>query len=118
MTKPWEDCLVKEGGPDYRGSGESLIMKGGVIADDAASEAVYKACEAQQPETYEEHQQRTNLTEFKDNQREWYLCAKEAGHALTPPDPETGEFGITEVGPNGDFGSPKMQDCKRKAFAS
>jgi hypothetical protein len=116
MVRDWENCLVTTGGPQYRGQGEILIVKEGVIADDAKSKAVFKACEARQPETYEQHQQRTDLTEFKDNQREWYRCAKEAGYKLTAPDPETGEFGLTEVGPNGDANSPKMQECKRKAF--
>ncbi|WP_199512610.1 hypothetical protein [Nucisporomicrobium flavum] len=111
MTRPWEDCLVKNGGPQYRGQGLALLIKG---ATDG--EAVFKTCAAEQPETYEEHQQRTDLSEFKDNQREWYRCAKEAGYKLTAPDPETGQFGLTEIGPNGDAGSPKMQECKRKAF--
>ncbi|MBL7252812.1 hypothetical protein [Paractinoplanes lichenicola] len=117
MAKPWEDCLVRKGGAKFKGNAEVLIVKGGVYTEDAREKAVYKACEPQQPETYEEHQRRTDLTTFRDNQRKWYKCAQDAGYRLTAPDPGTGEFGLTEVGPNGDYNSPKIQECRRKAFA-
>ncbi|GAB2600908.1 hypothetical protein Aab01nite_64540 [Paractinoplanes abujensis] len=117
MAKPWEDCLVRKGGAKFKGHAEVLIVKGDVYTEDAREKAVYRACEPQQPETYEDHQRRTDLTTFKDNQREWYKCAQDAGYKLTAPDPETGEFGLTEVGPNGDAASPKIQECRRKAFA-
>jgi hypothetical protein len=116
MAKPWVDCLVENAGPRYRDSAAELIMKGGILTDDAKGRAAVQTCLPQQPETYAEHQRRTDLTAFKDNQREWYRCAEAAGYRLTAPDPDTGQFGLTEIGPDGDYGSPKMQECERKAF--
>lgn len=116
LTKPWVDCMVEHAGPGHRDSGEELIGKGGIIADDPKSRAALETCLPHQPETFEQHQQRTDLTAFKDNQREWYRCAQAAGYELTAPDPDTGEFGLTTVGPEGDFGSPKIQACRRAAF--
>ncbi|MET0424332.1 MAG: hypothetical protein ABW046_10670 [Actinoplanes sp.] len=117
MAKPWVDCLVENAGPQYRDSAAELIMKGGIMTDDAKGKAALQTCLPQQPETYGEHQRRTDLTAFQDNQREWYRCAKAAGYRLTAPDPDTGEFGLTEIGPDGDFGSPKILECERQAFA-
>ena len=57
-----------------------------------------------------------DLTAYRDNQREWYRCAEAAGYELTAPDPDTGQFGLTEIGPNGDAGSPGMLECERRAF--
>lgn len=116
MTRPWVDCMVEHAGPGYRNSGDELIMKGGFITDDPKGQAALQTCLPRQPEAFDEHQRRTDLTEFRDNQREWYQCARAAGYKLTAPDPDTGQFGLAEVGPNGDFGSPAMQECKRKAF--
>ncbi|WP_433796314.1 hypothetical protein [Actinoplanes sp. CA-252034] len=122
IAKPWTDCLATEGvqKPD---EALALVLKGGTskdlqTADLGRQEAAWKACLPQQPESFEQNQLRTDPTEFKDNQREWYRCAQAAGYKLTAPDPETGQFGITEVGPNGDFGSEKMQECRRTAFES
>ena len=115
ILKPWLDCLVKEGGPKYKDAA-GLFQKG-FTEKDVKQDAVLAACFSKQPESYEDNQLRTDITAFKDNQREWYRCAEAAGYKLTKPDPETGQFGLTEVGPNGDFGSDKIQDCKRKAFA-
>jgi hypothetical protein len=122
MAKPWLECLRKEGvkKPD---EAMQLVQKGGTAEDlhligSEADAAAWKTCEVEQPESAEQHQLRTDPTEFKDNQREWYRCAQAAGYKLTAPDPNTGQFGITEVGPNGDFGSEKMQECRRQAFAS
>ncbi|MEU8663159.1 hypothetical protein, partial [Actinoplanes philippinensis] len=118
MIRPWEDCMVAKGGTKFRGQGAFMITKG-LTAADAEDEdvAAFRACEAKQPESFDDHQKRTNPTEYKDNQREWYKCAEAAGYQLTEPDPETGEFGLTAVGPNGDAGSDKFLACKRKAFA-
>ncbi len=122
IAKPWTDCLKAEGvkNPD---DAVGLIQKGGDAHDlgrigSEADAAAWTACESRQPESAEQRQLRTDPTEFKDNQREWYRCAQAAGYKLTAPDPQTGQFGITEVGPNGDFGSEKMQECRRQAFAS
>jgi hypothetical protein len=122
MAKPWTDCLRKEGAKQVEDA-VMLVQKGGTAKDlgrigSEEDAAAWKACESRQPESLEQHQLRTNPTEFKDNQREWYRCAQAAGYKLTAPDPDTGQFGITEVGPNGDFGSEKMQECRRQAFAS
>ena len=118
MAQPWEDCLVRKGGMKFKGSAEVLIVKGGVYTEDVREKAVFKSCESQQPETFEQHQRRTDLTAFTDNQREWYRCAQDAGYKLTTPEPDTGEFGLTEIGPNGDAGSPKMEACRREAFTN
>ncbi|MCO8273878.1 hypothetical protein M1L60_25095 [Actinoplanes sp. TRM 88003] len=121
MAKPWADCLRKKG-VKKPGEALGLLQKGGTAEDlkligSQGDADAWKACEAKQPESFEQHQLRTSPTEFKDNQREWYRCAQAAGYKLTAPDPVTGQFGITEVGPNGDFGSEKMQECRRQAFA-
>jgi hypothetical protein len=116
MAKPWVDCLVENAGARFKDSAEELIGKGGISADDPKGKAALQTCLPKQPETFDEHQLRTDLTAYKDNLHEWYVCARAAGYKLTAPDPETGRFGITEVGPNGDFGSPAMEECKRKAF--
>jgi hypothetical protein len=121
MAKPWTDCLKKEGVKKPEDA-VGLMQKGGTaedlgLIDSQADAAAWQACESKQPESFEQHQLRTDPTEFKDNQREWYRCAQAAGYKLTAPDPGTGQFGITEVGPNGDFGSEKMQECRRQAFA-
>ena len=112
ITRPWEKCLVKEGGAKYKGQAPAMLVKG-VEEDDPA----IAACSTLQPETFEDHLERTDLTAFKDNQREWYQCAKREGYKLSAPDPESGQFGLTEIGPNGDAGSPKMEECRRQAFA-
>ncbi|WP_212998656.1 hypothetical protein [Winogradskya consettensis] len=116
MAAPWADCMVSNGGPEYESSAETLIGKGGIIADDAKGRAALATCLSLQPEAFEDHQKRTDLVAFKDNQREWYRCAKAAGYKLNTPDPDTGQFGLAEIGPDGDFGSPKIQECRRKAF--
>ncbi|GLZ01083.1 hypothetical protein [Actinoplanes sp. NBRC 103695] len=115
ILEPWLDCLVKEGGPKYKDAA-GLFQKG-FTEKDVKQDAVLAACFSKQPETYEDNQLRTDIAAFKDNQREWYRCAQAAGYTLTAPDPDTGQFGLTEVGPNGDFGSDKIQKCKRKAFS-
>jgi hypothetical protein len=119
VARQWTDCL-EEKGVQQPDEALGVLQKGGDATglDREADAAAWKACESRQPESFEAHQLRTSPTEFKDNQREWYRCAQAAGYKLTAPDPETGQFGITEVGPNGDFGSEKMVDCRRKAFAS
>lgn len=123
MAKPWTECLKKEGVKDPELAVE-LVAQKGVTTEDLSGldlqgdAAAWQACESKQPESFQQHQLRIKPTEFKDNQREWYRCAQAAGYKLTAPDPETGEFGITEVGPNGDFRSQKMEDCRRKAFAN
>lgn len=122
MAKPWLDCLKKQGATKLD-EALGLLQKGGDAKDlglvglqgDAGA---WKACELKQPESSDDNLLRTNPTEYKDNQREWYRCAQAAGYKLTAPDPETGEFGLTEVGPNGDFGSEKITECRRKAFAN
>ncbi|KUL32599.1 hypothetical protein ADL15_18940 [Actinoplanes awajinensis subsp. mycoplanecinus] len=123
IVKPWTDCLKKEGvkKPDVA---VLLVVQKGVTGEhpeDIGSEAdvaAWKACESRQPESAEQHLLRTNPAELKDNQREMYRCAQAAGYKLTAPDPQTGQFGLTEIGPNGDFNSEKMQECRRQAFAN
>lgn len=122
MAKRWTDCLKREG-VKKPAEAVGVLIKGGTVKDlgllDRQEDvAAWKACEPEQPESFEQHQLRTDPTEFKDNQREWYRCAQAAGYKLTAPDPDTGQFGITEVGPNGDFRSEKMEECRRQAFAN
>ncbi|MFJ8686511.1 hypothetical protein [Micromonospora wenchangensis] len=109
----WGRCVAKEGGPGYE-DGRSVIWK--ESQNDPKAKRVRAACRSTEPEFFEERQKRTDNTAFRDNQREWYRCAKQAGYRLTAPD-EDGEFGLTEVGPNGDFQSPKMTACRREAFS-
>ncbi len=111
----WERCLAANYGPGFPGMKEVSVAA--MKEQDAKAMSVTKACRAQEPEEETARLRRTDLTEFKDNQREFYKCAEDAGYKLTPPDPETGEFGLTEIGPNGDFGSPKILACQREAFA-
>lgn len=123
IVKPWTDCLRKEGVTKPEDAVSLLVQKEVTIQDlggdgSEAEVAAWKACESRQPESAEQHQLRTNPTEYKDNQREMYRCAQAAGYKLTAPDPQTGQFGLTEVGPNGDVNSEKMQECRRQAFAN
>jgi hypothetical protein len=116
-SEPWVACLVAKGGRKWKTDADLLLQKGIKPADYPEGRKELEACQSKQPEAYDDHQKRTDPATFKDNQREWYRCAREAGYKLTPPDPDTGEFGLTEIGPNGDVDSPKMRACKRKAFA-
>jgi hypothetical protein len=109
----WIACAEKEGGPALKNVRMVLVTPKG---QDPKLDAVRAACAAKEPETYEERQKRTDLVLFRDNQREWYKCAEKAGYQLTEPD-EDGRFGITEVGPNGDFSSAKMEKCRLEAFS-
>ncbi|WFE63687.1 hypothetical protein [Micromonospora sp. WMMD714] len=113
LRKVWSECVAREGGPGYP-DGRSVIWR--ESQHDPKAKLVRAACRAQEPEFFEERQKRTDNATFRDNQRQWYECAKKAGYRLTTPD-EDGEFGITEVGPNGDFQSPKMTACRREAFS-
>lgn len=115
LALPWAACLHEENPSVYTGGPDTyLSLYKGVDQ----TEPAVKACLPKQPEFFDEHLLRTDPSAFKDNQREWYRCAQAAGYKLTAPDPDTGQFGITEVGPNGDFGSEKMQECRRQAFAN
>jgi len=109
----WNACVIEKGGPSYAKDVRLLSKKDG--HGDPAVEKVVAACRSKRPETYEERQKRTDLAAFRDNQRQWYECAKKQGYKVTAAD-ENGEFGITEVGPNGDFQSPKMDKCRQDAF--
>jgi hypothetical protein len=114
LTRPWIACLVKEGTIEKDdGSMWQLYYKGAEESDPG-----FKACMPLMPESVENNLKRTDLSAFKDNEREFYQCAKLQGYKLTPPDPVTGEFGLTAIGPNGDAHSPKMEKCRREAFAS
>ncbi|MET0424837.1 MAG: hypothetical protein ABW046_13225 [Actinoplanes sp.] len=113
LWKVWGACVTKEGGPGYENPRVIFLKQ---KQQDPKADVVAAACLEKQPETYEERQKRTDLVLFRDNQRQWYQCAKKAGYKVTAAD-ENGEFGITEVGPNGDFQSPKMEKCRRDAFS-
>jgi hypothetical protein len=111
LVKVWEDCIRKTGGAGFE---QPKVVFG--KEKDPKVQQVVATCLPKYPETYEERQQRTDNAAFRDNQREWYRCAKEAGYKLNPPD-ETGEFGLAEIGPLGDFASPKIDKCRQDAFA-
>jgi len=111
-TKVWMDCVRDEGGAGYE---EPKLLFKYLSEGDAKAKKVEATCHSKEPETYEERQKRTDVSAFRDNQRQWIQCAKKAGYKLTTPD-ENGQFGITEIGPNGDFGSPKMEACRKEAF--
>jgi hypothetical protein len=74
------------------------------------------ACHPKEPEEWQERLKRGDLAAFKANQYDFYKCAKNKGYKLTAMDDETGEFGLTEIGPNGDWGSAGIRDCERQAF--
>jgi hypothetical protein len=116
-AQPWIACLVKEGGPEYKTKWQ-LYERGDITKQypDMGKKGLYDKCLSRMPEDFESHQRRTDLPTYRDNQRKWYQCAKAAGYPLTTPDPETGEFGLTKVGPLGDAGSPKFLECRRKAY--
>ena len=109
LQKVWGNCVTKQGGPGYTNP-KKVLMR-----NDAKAKAVREACLSKEPETFEERQKRTDISAFVDNQRQWYRCAKKAGYKLTALQ-EDGEFGITEIGPNGDFQSAKMEACRKEAF--
>jgi hypothetical protein len=109
----WRACAKKEGGPGYEHVTPMFLKE---HQQEAKVKKIRKACEPHEPETFENRLKREDISAFRDNQREWYKCAREAGYKLTKPD-ENGEFGITEVGPNGDFESPKMEACRKEAFS-
>ena len=108
MWKPFAACVLEKGGPGYEDP--RAVYRNG-----AKGKEVRKACQAMEPETYEARQLRKDVSAFEDNQRQWYQCAKKAGYKLTAPQDHY-QFGITEVGPNGDFSSPKMEACRKEAF--
>ncbi|WP_153040161.1 hypothetical protein [Actinoplanes sp. TFC3] len=105
--------MTEKGGPGYE---QAKVVYLKIKQGDKKAKEVQAACHPVEPETYEDRQLRTDLPAFKDNQREFYKCAQRAGYKLTAPDPETGQFGLTEVGPLGDWGSDKMQECRRESF--
>jgi hypothetical protein len=107
MWLPWEKCVQEKTG--YENPKEAFQK------NDAQAREARAACLTVEPETYEQRQQRLDISAFRDNQREWYKCAKEAGYQLTAPD-ENGEFGLTAIGPEGDFASPKIEACRKEAF--
>jgi hypothetical protein len=113
MAQPWLACLVKQGGDRYKSWTAEALHKG---VDE--TDRVIRACLPKMPETLQDHLKRTDLSAFKDNEREFYQCAKREGYKLTDPDPVTGQFGLTSIGPNGDADSPKWKECERQAFAS
>lgn len=116
LGRPWIACLVKEGGAEYKSWTTASALVKGVGTD--ASDPVMKACLPKFPERATEHLKRTDIAAFRDNQHEFYECAKREGYKLNAPDPETGEFGLAEIGPNGDATSPEFVKCEHDAFAS
>jgi len=86
------------------------------IAQDPKFARAKATCHAKQPEEWQERLKREDPADFKAKQYDFYKCAKDKGYRLTAMDDETGEFGLTEIGPNGDWGSPGIQDCERQAF--
>ncbi|WP_436532509.1 hypothetical protein [Actinoplanes sp. HUAS TT8] len=109
MWAIWQQCVKQKGGPEFA---ENWKL---AFDPTPAAKAVRAACLAKEPETYEQRQKRTDLTAFRDNQRQWYECAKKQGYKVNTPD-ENGEFGLTEIGPEGDFQSPKIEACRIAAF--
>jgi hypothetical protein len=114
LFQAWTHCLVTEGGSQW--SEPKRVMNAPGAATDPKNTAVLAACRAHEPEDEDVREARTDPAAYREHNREWYRCAKAKGYALTTPDPDTGEFGLTRVGPNGDFGSAKITACKVKAF--
>ena len=114
LYKTWAACLVKEGGPKY--SDYRFYAKGDV-PDDPSARKVVGACLGKQPERFVDRYKRQDMSGFKDANRRMYKCAKEKGYKLTAPDPETGQFGLTEITSLGDWGSEGIKECERQAYA-
>ena len=112
LWKTWEDCVTKEAKGAYDSPKEVAIKE---RENDPKAKQIRQTCLPKEPETYEERQKQNDLAAFQDNQRQWYQCAEQAGYKLTAPD-ENGEFGLTEIGPKGDFRSPGMEKCRKEAF--
>jgi hypothetical protein len=112
LVKVWTDCVTKTGGPGYE---EPKMIYKYLSEGNAKAKRVEAACATKMPESYEERQKRHDVAAFRDNQRQWYACAKKEGYKLTEPS-EDGEFGLTEIGPQGDFASPKIEACRLEAF--
>jgi hypothetical protein len=110
----WTHCLVQHGGS--RWSKPKLVMGQPGAATDPKNKAVLTACLAQEPEEEDVREARQDPSAYREDNRQWYQCAKAKGYDLTTPDPDTGEFGLTRIGPNGDFESPKITACKVMAF--
>lgn len=114
LYKTWADCLVKEGGPKYK---DYRFYAKGDVPDDPSARKVVAACLSLQPEHFVERYKRQDLSGFKDANRRMYKCAKDKGYKLTAPDPETGQFGLTEITSLGDWGSEGIAECEREAYA-
>jgi hypothetical protein len=112
LQNVWIDCVAKAGGAGYE---NPKMVYEYERQGNAKAKKVLASCRAKEPESYEERQKRTDLSAFRDNQRQWYQCAQKAGYKLTAPS-EDGEFGLTEIGPNGDYESPKIEACRVAAF--
>lgn len=113
MYQAWSDCLVKEGGPEYEGQ---QVLKG-EMPKGPNVKAVVAACVTKHPEEFQARFERQDPTGFKDANRRFYKCAQGKGYKLTAPDPENGRFGLTEIGPQGDWGSAGIRECEREAYA-
>ena len=114
MYKTWADCMVEKGGPRYK---DYRFYAKGDVPNDPSAKDVLAACISLQPEGFIERYKRQDLSGFKDANRRMYKCAQDKGYKLTAPDPETGQFGLTEITSLGDRGSEGIRECERQAYA-
>ncbi|MGA5301803.1 hypothetical protein ACPCHT_17875 [Nucisporomicrobium flavum] len=111
----WEACLVKEGGSEFRGQKGVYLEK--LHGEDPTYKPVFAKCAAKEPEDYVSRLERTDPAASKDAWHRLYLCVKGKGYKVNSPEPDTGAFGLSEIGPQGDWGSRGIKDCEKQVYA-
>jgi hypothetical protein len=110
----WSECLRENGAK--RSASEKEIMVQAYRPQNAKAKKMAKACLEKQPESWEEREERTDPSLFKEHNLKMYRCAKAKGYKLTSPDEKTGQFGLTKITALGDFGSPGILACQKEGF--
>ncbi|WP_199516367.1 hypothetical protein [Nucisporomicrobium flavum] len=111
----WEACLVKEGGSEFRGQKGVYLEK--LHGEDPTYKPVFAKCAAKEPEDYVSRLERTDPAASKDAWHRLYLCVKGKVYKVNSPEPDTGAFGLSEIGPQGDWGSRGIKDCEKQVYA-
>jgi hypothetical protein len=110
----WTECLIANGAKRGASLKETLVQA--ERPKDAKAKKMSKACRVKQPESWDEREERTNPSLFKEHNLKMYRCAQKKGYKLTTPDEQTGQFGLTKITALGDFGSPGIVACEKEAF--
>jgi hypothetical protein len=110
----WSECLKENGAK--KSASQKEIMVQASRPQNAQAKKMAKACREKQPEAWDEREERTDPTLFKEHNLKMYRCAKAKGYKLTSPDEKTGQFGLTKITALGDFESPGILACQKEAF--